>query len=150
MHFEREALDPMLARVFRGILPIRNDFFFPLPVLHLGVFGGPAVSDPVRLGVLWSAARAAGKTNDHFYIEDFGEEHGLAERINIFLRVLSIGVNGVAVATEGGDAETPVFKFFLPGFGFAAVSNQVIQRTMAVLGIAAGADLHGLQTEGGD
>src|SRR5216684_9148849 len=114
MHFEREALDPMLARVFRGILPIRNDFFFPLPVLHLGIFGGPAVSDPVRLSVLGSAARAAGKTNDHFYIEDFGEEHGLAECINIFLRVLSIGMNGIAVATESGDANPAVLKLFLP------------------------------------
>src|SRR5260370_19588302 len=62
VHLEGEALAAMLAGEFRGILPIWNDFFFPLPVLHLGIFGGPAVSDPVRLGILRSAAGTSGNT----------------------------------------------------------------------------------------
>src|SRR5438874_2470335 len=76
MHFESKTFDAVIARVFGCFLPIRDDFFFPLPVLHVGVFGGPAISDPIRLGILRSAARAAGKTDDDSYVEDFGEEDG--------------------------------------------------------------------------
>ena len=68
MHFEREALDPVLPGVFRLFLPIGNDSFFPLPVLHLRVFGRPAIGYPIRLGILRSAARAAGKADDDFYV----------------------------------------------------------------------------------
>src|SRR5438093_13714160 len=114
MHFEREALNAMLARIFGGILPVRNDFFFPLPVLHLGVFGRPAIGDPVRLGILGSTARAPGKTNDNLYIEDFGKEDGLAERVDVFLGMLGIGMNGIAVTTEGGNTNPAVFKLFQP------------------------------------
>src|SRR6267142_252615 len=150
MHFEREPPDPVLARIFRGILPVRNDFFFPLPVLHLGVLGRPAIGDPVRLGILRSAARAAGKTDDHFYIQHFGEENGLAERVDIFLRVLRIGMNGVAMTTESGDANPAVLKFFQPGFCLSAVFDQVVERTMMIIRVAAGADLHRFKTEGAE
>src|SRR2546430_5046079 len=81
----------MLAGVFRLFLPVWNDLFFPLPVLHLGVLRRPAIGDPIRLGILWSAAGAAGKTDDDSYIKDFGEEHGLAEGIDVFLGMLEIG-----------------------------------------------------------
>ncbi len=70
-HLEGEALDAVRAREFRGILPVRNNFFFPLPVLHLRVFGRPAIGDPIRLSILWSAAWTAGKTDDDFYIQHF-------------------------------------------------------------------------------
>src|SRR5216117_864946 len=149
MHFEREALNAMLARIFGGILPVRNDFFFSLPVLHLGVFGRPAIGDPVRLGVLRSAARATGKTDDHFHIEHFGEQDGLAECIDIFLGVLRIGMNGIAMTTESGDANSAVFKLFQPGSCFTAVVHQVDERTMTIVRIAAGTDLHGFQAESG-
>src|SRR5437879_20886 len=117
MHFESKTFDAVIARVFGCFLPIGEDFFIPLPVLHVGVFGGPAISDPIRLGILRSAARAAGKTDDDSYLEDFGEEDGLAEGIDVFLGMLGIGMNGVAMTTESGDANSPVFKLFLPGFG---------------------------------
>src|SRR5260370_7401834 len=150
MHFECEALYAMLASVFRGVLPVRNDFFFPLPVLHLGVFGGPAIGDPVGLGVLRSAARTAGKADDDFYIEDFGEEHGLAERVDIFLSVLEIGMNGIAVTTERGDVNSAVFKFFLPCFGFGSISDEIVEWAMRIVRIASRADLHDFHTQRGD
>src|ERR1700730_516139 len=150
MHFEREALDPVLPGVFRLFLPIGNDSFFPLPILHLRVFGRRPVSDPIRLGILRSAARAAGKTDDDFYLEDFGEEDGLAEGIDVFLGMLGIGMNGVAMTTESGNANSAVFKFFLPGFSFAAVGDEFIERTMTIVRIASRADLHGFETKGGD
>src|SRR5215472_18518903 len=52
MHLQSEALDAVVAGVFCRFFPIGNDFFFPLPVLHLGVLRGPTVGDPVRLRVL--------------------------------------------------------------------------------------------------
>src|SRR5258708_5613349 len=116
VHLEGEALDAMLAREFRGVLPVRDDFFSPLPVLHLGVFGGPAVTHPFLLGVLRSATGTAGKTDNHFYLEHFREQDGFAKRINIFLRMLGIGMNGVAVTTERGNANPAVHKLFEPGF----------------------------------
>src|SRR5882762_2685677 len=150
MHFEREALDPVLARIFRSILPVRNYFFFPLPVLHLGIFGGPAVSDPVRLGILGSAARAARKTDDDFHVEHFREKDGLAKGVYVFLGMLGIGMNGIAVATERGDANPFFLKPFLPSLGLAAVGDEFIERTMMIVRIAARADLHGLKAQRAD
>src|SRR5580693_1168566 len=85
MHFESQALDAVFAGVFRLCLPVRNDFFFPLPVLHLGVLGGPAIGDPIRLGVLRGAAGAAGETNDDLHAEHFREKDGFSKGVDIFL-----------------------------------------------------------------
>src|SRR5260370_32554853 len=68
VHLKGEALDAVLAGEIRGILPIRNDFFIPLPVLHLGVFRRPAIGNPIRLGVLGGAAPTTGKNDDDFYL----------------------------------------------------------------------------------
>src|SRR5206468_10764678 len=38
----------------------------------------------------------------------------------------------------------------LPGFGLGAVGDEVVERTMNVVGIAAGANLHGFKAKGGD
>src|SRR5229473_3963207 len=108
MHLECETFDAVVAREFRLILPVGNDFFFPLPVLHFGVLGRPAVGDPVRVSILRSAARTAGKTDDHFYIQDFCKTDGFAERIDVFLGMLGIRMNGVAMATKSGDANPAV------------------------------------------
>src|SRR6267142_1458203 len=51
MHFERQAFDAMIARVFGCFLPVGDDLFLPLPILHLRVFRRPAVGDPVGLRV---------------------------------------------------------------------------------------------------
>src|SRR5260370_5139845 len=150
MHFEREALDPVLPGVFRLFLPIGNDSFFPLPVLHLRIFGRPAIGYPIRLGILRSAARAAGKADDDFYFEDFSEEDGLAEGIDVFLGMLGIRMNGVAMTTERGDANSAVFKFFLPGFGFAAVGDAIIETPEPSVLIASLGDLHRFYTKRGE
>ena len=143
-------MTPCSRANFAALLPVRNDFFFPLPVLHLGVFGRPAVGDPVWLGVLGSAAGTTGKTDDDFHAEDFGEEDGLSKGVDVFLGVLGIGVNRVAVTTEGGNLNSAVFKFFQPGFGFGLVGDEFVERAMGIVGIAARADLHGFEAEGGD
>src|SRR2546429_356633 len=109
-----------------------------------------SISDPIRLGILRSAARAAGKTDDDSYVEDFGEEDGLAEGIDVFLGMLGIGMNGVAMTTESGDANSPVFKLFLPGFGLGTIGDELVQGTMGIVRIASRADLHGFETKGGD
>src|SRR5713226_80883 len=150
VHLEGEALDAVLTGEFRGILPVRHDSFFPLPVLHLAVFGRPAIGNPIRLGILGSAARTAGEAHDHFYIQDFGEKDSLAKRIDVFLGMLGIGMDGVAMATESGNANPAVFKLFQPGFCFTAVGDEVVERTMRIVRIASRANLHGLKTEGGD
>src|SRR6266403_2552684 len=150
MHFERQAFDAVIARMFGRFLPVGDDLFFPLPVLHLGVLGRPAVGDPVGLGILGSSAGAAGKADDDFHVEHFGEEDGLAKGVYVFLGVLGIGMNGVPVATEGGNANPLVFKFFLPGLGLAAIGDELVEGTMAIVGIAAGPDFHGLEAEGAD
>src|SRR6266850_2321084 len=150
MHFERQAFDAVITRVFGRFLPVGDDSFLPLPVLHLGVLRRPAVGDPVGLGILGSSAGAAGKTHDDFHVEHFGEEDGLAKGVYVFLGVLRIGMNGVPVATEGGNANPLVFKFFLPGLGLAAIGDELVEGTMAIVGIAAGPDFHGLEAEGAD
>src|SRR5580700_6360550 len=150
MHFERKTLDAVFAGEFRGVFPIRDDFFFPLPVLHLGVLGGPAVGDPVRLRVLRSAAGAAGEADDNFYVQHFREKNSFAKSIDVFLGVFGVGMNGIAMTTEGSDADAAVFKFFQPGFGLGAVSDEIIERAMVIVGIAAGADFHGFEAKGSD
>src|SRR5882762_1374140 len=136
VHFERKTFDAVIARVFGCILPVRDDFFFPLPVLHLSVLGRPTVGDPVGLRVLRRGTRAARKTDDDFHIEHFREKDGVAEGIDIFLGMLGIGMNGVAVATERGDANSSVFKLFLPGFGLGAIGDELVQRAMTIVWIA--------------
>ena len=150
MHLESQALDAMFASEFRGFFPVRNDLFFPLPVQHLRELGGPAISGPVGHNVGRRAARASRKADNDFDFEHFREEHGLAEGVDVFLRVLGVGMNGIAVATERGDADATVFKLFQPGFGFRAVGDQVVERAVMIVGIAAGADFHGFQAESGD
>src|SRR6266850_1050542 len=150
MHFERQAFDAVITRVFGCFLPVGDDLFFPLPVLHLSVFRRPAVGDPVGLRVLGRSAGAAGKTDDDFYVEHFGKEDGLAKSVYVFLSVFGIGMNGVAVATEGGNVNPLVFKSFLPSLGFATVGDEFVERTMMIVRIPAGADLHGLEAEGAD
>src|SRR5260370_36378161 len=94
-----------------------------------------------------SAPRTAGKTDDNFYSEDFGKEHGLAGRIDVFLRVLGIGMNGVAMTTESRNANPAVFKLFQPGSRFSVVIDEVVEGPVVVVWIAAGADLHCFQTD---
>src|SRR5215467_12073626 len=132
MHFESEAPDAVVARIFRSILPVRNHFFFPLPVLHLGVFWRPAVSDPVGLRVLRRAAWAAGKTDDYFDIEHFSEKDSFAEGVDVLFCEGGVGMKRVAMTTEGGDAKAAIFEFFMLGLGFGAVGNEVIDRKSVV------------------
>src|SRR5882724_335257 len=150
VHLEREPMHTVFAGVFGGVFPVGDDAFFPLPVLHLGVFGRPAVSDPVGLRVGGRTAGTAGETDDDFDFQHFREENSLAERVDVFLGVFCVGMNRVAVAAESGYANVLVFKFPEPGFGFGAVGDQFVERAVFVVGVAAGADFHGFEAEGGD
>src|ERR1700747_3375044 len=126
MHFKGEALDAMFAGKFSGISPVRDDLFFTLPVLHICVFRRPAVGDPIRLRVLRSTAWTAGEADNDFDLEHFGELDGLSKSVNVLFRVLRIGMDGIAMAAESGHANSAVFKFFQPGFGFGAISNEIV------------------------
>ena len=64
VHFEREAFDAMITRVFGGFLPVGDDFFFPLPILHLRVLGRPAIGRPVGHGVACITSRASRESDD--------------------------------------------------------------------------------------
>src|SRR3569833_631995 len=57
MHFEGELMDVMFACKLGCFLPVRNDFFFPLPIEDLRVFGRPSISGPVGHGVGGRSAR---------------------------------------------------------------------------------------------
>src|SRR5258708_7071685 len=59
-------------------------------------------------------------------------------------------MNGIAMTTERGNANSAVFKFFQPGFRFSAVIAKVVERTMVVVWVASRADLHGFQAQGSD
>ena len=97
-----------------------------------------------------SATGTSRKSDDHFDIQHFRQEHGLAERVDIFLRVLNVGMNWIAVTTEGGDANALVFKFLLPSLGPGFILNKVVQWTMTIVWIAAGANFHGFEAERAD
>src|SRR5260370_17731836 len=64
--------------------------------------------------------------------------------------MLGIGMNGVAVAAESGDANSPVFKPFLPSLGLAAVGDEIVQGAVDIVRIASRADLHGLEAQRAD
>src|SRR5712692_387952 len=146
-HFKGEPGDAVSTRERRRFLPIRNHLFFPLPVLHPSILGGPAIRDPVGLGIQRRSARAAGKANNNFHAEHLREEDGLAEGGNVFLGVSGIRVKRVAMTTERGDANTAIFKFFLPSCGFAAVAQELVEWTMMFIGIATRANLHGFKSQ---
>src|ERR1700674_231734 len=150
MHFESQALDTMLAGILCLFLPIRNNSFFPLPILHLSVLGRPAVGNPVWLRVLRCTARTSGETDDDFHAEHLREKDGLAEGINVLLGVLDVRMERVAVTTEGGDANSLVFKLFLPSYGLVAVSHELVEGTMTVIRVPTGANFHGFETQRAD
>src|SRR3979490_2085669 len=130
MHFKRQLSNTVFASKLRGFLPIRNNFFFPLPILHLGVFRWPAIGNPVRLGIARRASGTAGKTYDDFYVEDLRELNGLAKRFGVFGSVLRVGMDGIAVAAQRGDVNAAVFKFLFPRFSLAGVTQELIDRAM--------------------
>ena len=74
VHLERKPVNSMLAGELRRFLPIRNEPLLPLPILHFGVFGWPAVRDPVGLRIGRSTARASGKTDNDLHSELLGQQ----------------------------------------------------------------------------
>jgi len=91
VHLEGEALTPCSRASFCGISSNMERFFFPLPVLHLGIFGGPAVSNPVRLGILRSAAGQPEKPTITLTSSISRAGRFCEKRINIFCACLASG-----------------------------------------------------------
>src|SRR5437868_4137571 len=132
MHLQTDAMDAVFARELRGFLPVRDDFFFPLPVKHLAVFGRPAIRDPVWLRVRRSAARAAGKANDHFHLKPFSEQYSLAKDFAVARRMLFVRMHGVTVTAQRGNTDSAILKLFLPRLGFSRISKEFIYRTVSL------------------
>src|ERR1700676_479472 len=147
MHLEGQALDAMFARVLGGFLPVRDNLFLPLPVQHFSELGGPAISCPVWHNVRRRTAGTPGEAHDDFDVEHFREKNGLAKGVDIFLRALGDGMNGITVATERSDADASAFKFFLPSFGFRAIRDELVEWTVMIVRVAAGTDFHGFKPE---
>src|SRR6266496_5555675 len=103
MHFERDAMNSMFTRKLRSLLPIRDHFFFPLPVESCGILRRPAVSNPVRIRVIRIAAWTAGKTHNDFYADPLRKQHGLLERFPIALRDRPVRMNRIAMAAQDRD-----------------------------------------------
>src|ERR1700737_126381 len=146
MHLKRQPTYAMLPCEFCRLPPVGNHLLFPLPVLHLRVFGRPTIGDPVRLRVIRSAPGAAGKSYDDADVEALREKYGPLEAFVIAHRMFCVGVNRIAVATKSSDANAAVFKFLFPGFGFRGISQEFLHRTVLRAGVAARADFHGLKT----
>src|SRR3982074_2803470 len=130
MHFEGEFADAVFTGKLRSFLPVGDDTFFPLPILHFRVFGRPAVGNPVGLRVRWGTTGAAGKTYDHFNVETFGKLYGFAKSFRVAGGVFGIRMDGIAVTTESGDVNATILEFFLPGFGFGRVRQEFIEGAM--------------------
>src|SRR5207302_3589112 len=60
-----DFVNAVLAREFGCLLPIRNDFSFPLPVLYLRIFRRPTIRNPVRHGVGWAATGTSREAHDY-------------------------------------------------------------------------------------
>src|SRR5207302_11429294 len=65
VHLQSDFVNAVLAREFGCLLPIRNDFFFPLPVLYLRIFRRPTIRNPVRHGVGWAATGTSREAHDY-------------------------------------------------------------------------------------
>src|ERR1051326_4907593 len=100
MHFERQPLDAMRSRIFRRVPPVRNYFFFPLPLQHLVVLRRPAVGNPVRLRIVGSATGTPGKSDDDLDVEHFSKEHRLPKSVSVLLRMLRVGMRSEEHTSE--------------------------------------------------
>src|SRR5258707_1781341 len=147
MHLQRNAMYAVLAREFRSFLPVRNNLFFPLPILHFRVFRRPSIRDPVRLRVGWRAPGAAGKSYNHAHVEPFRQQNRLAKALAIVCSMFFVRMNRVSVTAQRGYVNATVLKFLFPCFRFSRIRQQFVDRTMSGARIATSTYLHSLEAE---
>ena len=139
----------MIAGKFCRLLPIRNNFFFPLPILGGSKLRRPAVGHPVRIRVVGIATRAAGESDDYFHVEFFREQNRATKGFCIALSDLAIRMHGVSVAAQSRHLNLVVFELLFPRSQFGRIIEQLLYRTMVRAGITPGANFRGLDAQAG-
>src|ERR1700722_422684 len=145
MHFNGD-LYPVFGGELRVCDPIRRNHFTPLPVENLEVIGRPGAGDPVGSGGVERIAGAPREVHNHGNAKLLGEQDGLAAHVAVPLRPSFIGMQCVAVRTQGTDAGTVVRQNLLK-FGKRGSIFEHRELAVRIAGIVAGAKLDRVDTE---
>src|SRR5712671_2139737 len=137
----------VLAREFRSFPPVRDYFFFPLPVLHLRVFRWPAIRDPVRLSVGWRASGAPRKSDNHGHIQPLRKQNCLPKALAIMCRMLFVRMDRISMTTQRRHVNATIFEFLFPCFCFSRIRQQFVDGTMPGARIATRPYFHGFEAE---
>src|SRR5436190_21228887 len=112
MHFDSD-LHPVIGSEFGVFDPVRGHHFVPLPVENHAILGRPGTRHPIGRDSVRRVPRASGKVDNYRNSQLFGEQNGLATYLTILTRACLVGMQWIAVTTQGADAGTAVTQDFL-------------------------------------
>src|SRR5579862_4881516 len=101
-----------------ALLPIRNNFLFPLPFQEVAKIGRPWSGRPTgKLGVI-RIARTTGEIDNGRYAQLFRQQSCLAADLRVRFAEFLVGMESVPMATEGADGDAVVIQLLLEFFNF--------------------------------
>src|SRR5689334_14731184 len=98
----------MVGGEFRVFLPVRRYYLVPLPVEDRAEVRRPRAGDPVGSLGIRSVTRASGKIDHRRYSKLFGKQNCLTAYVTMLLPDGLVGMERVAVTTQGADAEAMI------------------------------------------
>src|ERR1700704_3808982 len=113
----------MIACKFRGLLPIWNYSFLPLPIENLGILGRPAISRPIRHGIGCIASWTSRESDDNSNFQTLRQLHGATKNLRVALCNLGVRMNRITVTTKCGHLNVAVFKLLFPGPQLGIISE---------------------------
>ncbi len=145
MHFDGD-LHAMVGGELCVFDPVGRDHFAPLPVEHLQVIGRPGAGHPVGSSGMGRIAGASGEIDHHGDAELFGKQDGLAAYLAVVLRMSLIGMQRVAMTTQGADADSVVGENLLElGEGRGIFEHR--EFAVRIAGIVSGGEFDGVDLE---
>ena len=142
-----DVLYAMLGGESGEVLPIRNEHFFPLPLVNQGIVHRPAHSDPVDILGVFVAAGAAGEADDGLKAHFFGQQHRVAHQLVGLDGLFLVRGNGVAVAGKRRDFQVIALERFLEGRIRRIVGQQFPGVAHVGAGLFAAAELDHLHSQ---
>ena len=148
MHFKGDFGHAAGPGDFGGFLPIGDKDLIPLPVQDFAVVLRPGAGDPVGPFGGFTVAGTAGEGDDRIHAELFRQAAGVHKYLVIRRGLFFIRMDRVAVAGEDADFEVKFLQQVLEFGDFVGIVEIDLGFQMVVIGVTAGAELHGLDSEG--
>ena len=136
----------MVLRKLGALDPEGDDFLLPLPFQQVQEIRRPRGWRPVRVFGIVRIARASGEVDDSRDAQFFSQQDSLPAGFLVRLRNRLVGMQRVAMATQGADADALVVKFLLEVLKLRGLL-QPLQLEMGIARVVAGSQLEGMDTQ---